>query len=96
VFTEKLCKGCKIGYAEKSRDISRAKCGMKVCCLTNGFVSCADCGELESCKIIQSFFSKNGYKYGKYEEAILFIRKNGYKRFFSIANSWKMQYGRFA
>ena len=30
----KTCKGCKPGYLNGSRDLSRAKCRMKKCCLT--------------------------------------------------------------
>ena len=95
VFQDKLCKGCKVGYFDNSRDLSKAKCKIKICCITKGYSSCADCDKLKSCETIQSFFSKNGYKYKKYNEAILFINQYGYKNFFSIANSWKMQYGRY-
>ena len=27
------CKGCKTGYLDGSRDLSRARCKMKKCCL---------------------------------------------------------------
>ena len=94
-FTGNFCKGCKIGYADKSRDFSKAKCKMKVCCMSKGYISCADCGALDSCALMQTFFVKNGYKYKKYKQAIMHIRENGYKKFFSIANSWKMQYGKY-
>jgi hypothetical protein len=94
-FTENFCKGCKIGYGDKSRDLSKAKCKMKICCLKKGFISCADCKDLEICSTMRSFFSKNGYKYGKYKQAIYYIREYGYKKFFTIANSWKMQYGKY-
>jgi len=94
-FTVNFCKGCKVGYADKSRDILKAKCKIKICCIMKGYISCADCDIFESCKIIHSLFSKNGYKYKKYEEAIMYIRNNGYDKFFVIANSWKMQYGKY-
>lgn len=68
---------------------------MKVCCITKGFSTCADCKELETCGDLQSFFSKNAYKYGKYKEAIQYIRESGYKKFFVFANLWKMQYGKY-
>ena len=94
-FTENYCKGCKIGYGDNSRDLAKAKCKMKVCCLKKGFISCADCMELDTCEVMRSFFSKKGYKYRKYKEAIYYIRENGYKNFFAIANSWKMQFGKY-
>lgn len=95
VKSDNLCKDCKLGYADGTRDISKAKCKMKVCCFKNQFSSCADCGEYSSCDIIQGFFTKNGYKYKKYKEAIEFIRANGYEVFLKIANKWKMQYGKY-
>lgn len=33
---EKTCKGCKPGYLDGSRDLNRARCKMKKCCLTKG------------------------------------------------------------
>ena len=36
VYREALCKGCKVGYDTEERDISRAKCAMKVCCIKRG------------------------------------------------------------
>ena len=96
VMGANLCQGCKLGYADGTRDILKAKCKMKVCCISKGYVSCADCDELESCEIMRSFFVKNGYKYTKYKQAIMFIRENGYEKFFLIANTWKMQYGKYA
>ena len=95
VLAENYCIGCKTGYEDKSRDLSKAKCKMKVCCMTKGHVSCADCRELDVCGIMQTFFSKKGYKYGKYKQAIYSIREHGYKKFFAVANTWKMQYGKY-
>lgn len=95
VFKENLCKGCKLGYADGTRDISKARCKMKVCCIKKQLNSCADCDEYDSCDIIQSFYKKNGYKYKKYNEAIDFIRSNGYEKFLKIADDWKMQYGKY-
>jgi hypothetical protein len=95
VFNNSFCKGCKVGYSDNTRDLAKAKCKMKVCCINKQYVSCADCKDYESCEIINSFYNKNGYKYKKYKEAIDFIRSNGYKEFFSIANKWKMQYGKY-
>jgi hypothetical protein len=95
VYEEKLCLGCKLGYDNGKRDISKAKCEMKVCCIQKGFNSCADCDTYISCKIIQTFYSKNRYKYKKYKEAIDYIIANGYEKFITIADKWTMQYGKY-
>ncbi len=95
VFKEKLCRGCKLGYQNGERDISKAKCKIKVCCIKKGFNSCADCNQFSSCDIIQGFYKKNGYKYKKYKEAIEFIWSNGYAKFIKIADKWKIQYGKY-
>jgi len=95
VYAEKICKGCKTGYINGGRDLSKAKCKMKICCITKKYNSCADCSDYEECNIIQEFHNKNGYKYKKYKEAVVFIRKNGYEKFIKIANKWKMQYGKY-
>ena len=65
---EKTCKCYKPGYPDGSRDLSRAKCRMKKCCLTRGNITCVDCAEYESCETVQPFFNYLGYKYGKYPE----------------------------
>ena len=95
VIKENLCQGCKLGYADSIRDISKAKCKIKICCLRKQYNSCADCNEYDSCDIIQGFYKKNGYKYKKYKEAIEFIRSNSYEEFIKIADTWKMQYGKY-
>ncbi len=95
VKKQKLCIGCKIGYIDGERDISKAKCKMKICCITMKFNTCADCKEENSCQIIQGFYSKNGYKYKKYEEAINYIVKNGYPMFLKQTTKWTMQYGKY-
>lgn len=95
VMKENLCQGCKLGYANGTRDILKAKCKMKVCCIEKQYNSCADCTEYDSCDVIQGFYKKIGYKYGKYKEALDFIRRNGYEVFVKIADSWEMQYGKY-
>jgi hypothetical protein len=95
VLKENLCQGCKLGYENGSRDIKKAKCKMKVCCISKRYNSCADCGEYNSCEIIQGFFKKTGYKYKKYKEALEYIKANGYKEFIKIADGWKLQYGKY-
>jgi hypothetical protein len=81
VKSENLCIGCKAGYKEGERALSKAKCKMKVCCIGKCFQTCADCNEVIECKVIQEFYNKNGYKYKKYKEAIYYIIENGYSEF---------------
>jgi hypothetical protein len=89
------CRGCKLGYASGERDLSKARCKMKVCCLGRGLTTCADCEQYGTCDVLQPFFAKNGYKYRKYREALEFIRANGYDEFVRIADGWKAPYGRY-
>ena len=63
--------------------------------MSNNYASCADCAEYSMCEIIQTLHEHVGYKYGKYKEAIQFIKQNGYFSFLRIANTWKMQYGKY-
>lgn len=93
-FKEKVCRGCKIGYPDE-RNLLRAKCKIKVCCITKKYISCADCENYDKCEIIQDFHNKDGHKYKKYREAIIFIMNNGYEKFIRIANEWKIQYGKY-
>ena len=94
-FIDKYCKGCKIGFDTGERNIEKAKCKIKLCCFRDRkFATCADCSELESCGIINDWYSRNGYKYKKYKEAIYFIRENGNEAFLKIADTWKNAYGR--
>jgi hypothetical protein len=95
VLREGACKGCKLGYDTGERELGKARCRIKVCCMTKGYRSCADCPEIETCGIMKEFFGKNGYKYKKYKEAIEFIRKNGYDAFLEIADTWTNAYGRY-
>ena len=95
VLHSDYCEGCKIGYLNGERDINKAKCKMKVCCISKQYNSCADCSELETCQIINDFFSKNGYKYKKYKQAIDFISQYGYENFLEIADNWNNAYGKY-
>jgi len=95
VYAQQLCKGCKVGYESGERDISKAKCAMKVCCVKRGLVSCADCDEYTSCKILAVFYGHESYKYKKYKQATEFIRANGYDAFFRLADGWHGAYGSF-
>ena len=95
VYLEKYCKGCKIGFDTGERDINKAKCKIKVCCFKGmNLDTCADCLKLDSCKIINEWYSHTGYKYKKYKEAIEFIRNKGYSEFIQLADQWKGAYGK--
>ena len=90
------CRGCKLGYESGERDITKAKCKIKVCCFKERKLdTCADCPDYPTCKIICSFYDKSGYKYKKYKQSIEFIRKNGYVKYIKIADKWKGPYGKF-
>jgi len=89
------CRGCKLGYESGERDIAKAKCKIKVCCLKEKKLeTCADCHDYPSCETIQGFYQKSGYKYKKYRQSIEFIRKNGYAGFIKAADGWNGPYGK--
>ncbi len=92
---EQACKGCTIGYDTGKRDICRARCRIKVCCVTKDYTSCADCPDLSGCPTLAGFYGKKGYKYGKYRQAIAFIGQNGYAAFLKIADTWTNAYGKY-
>ncbi len=89
------CKGCKTGYANKERDIAKAKCPIKVCCILRRYISCADCSESESCEVLNGFYNKTGYKYGQYKKAVEFIKQKGYDEFLKIADAWNNAMGKY-
>ncbi|WP_440947430.1 DUF3795 domain-containing protein [Methanosarcina sp. T3] len=89
------CKGCKFGYITGERDIDKARCKMKACCIKKHYNTCADCQDFLSCPVISEFYSKNGYKYKKYKQALEYIRDNGYASFLKIADSWNGAYGKY-
>ena len=93
-YNQGFCKGCKLGYATGARDLSKARCAIKVCCMEHGYESCADCAELTTCETIGSFHVKGGYKYRKYAESIEFIRRHGYEEFMRQADVWTNAYGK--
>ena len=88
-FAQNACRGCKHGYATGERELCKAKCAMKVCCLRKGYVSCADCADYETCAALNSFYQKRGCKYRKYRQATAFIRAHGYDAFLRAAQRWK-------
>ena len=92
-----ICRGCKLGYRGGERDINKAKCKIKVCCFRDRQLeTCADCDDYLSCNIIQEFYKKNGYKYGKCKQSIEFIRENGYGKFMETADTWRGPYGKLS
>ena len=91
----KTCKGCKTGYENGERELQKAKCKIKVCCIKKEHQSCSDCSEYADCGTLSDFYNKNGYKYGKYKQAAEFIRQYGYGAFLEIADKWTNAYGRY-
>lgn len=91
-FLKGICPGCKAGYASGKRNLNRAKCRVKVCCIKKGWETCADCGIFISCPKIENSYNKK-VKKNKCREAIEFIKKNGYDCFIRIAGKWKNNYG---
>ena len=90
----KTCKGCKPGYLDGSRDLNRARCKMKKCCLIRGHITCGDCEEYDRCEIIQSFPTHPGSKYSKYNKALEYIRPHDSAAFIKAAENWKNAYGK--
>jgi hypothetical protein len=91
---ERTCLGCKLGYESGERDISKAKCKIKVCCFRERQLEiCADCPDYP-CEILEEFWSKKGWKYKQYKKQLDFIRQNGYEAFLSQADNWKGAHGK--
>ncbi len=90
----KNCLGCKIGYDNGQRDIGKAKCSIKVCCVNKGLVSCGVCPDYEICEIISGFHHKNSYKYSKYHESCEYIREYGAEEYCRAAQNWSNAYGK--
>ena len=87
--TERICRGCKLGYKLGERDISKSKCKIKVCCFREkGLETCADCPDYP-CEILVEFWGKKGWKYKQYRKQLEFIRNNGYEEFLERADKWK-------
>lgn len=95
VYKTEACKDCKIGYENGKRELSKAKCRIKRCCMDKQLCSCADCAAYDDCSIIQAFHNHKGHKYGKYKQAIEYIRINGYEEFFKLADAWENAYGNY-
>ncbi|MEW5747211.1 MAG: DUF3795 domain-containing protein [Candidatus Thermoplasmatota archaeon] len=88
------CKGCRLGYDEGERDISRARCRVKVCCIRDkGLGTCADCPEFDRCGTLAAFHGKKWKEYGRYRESLEFIRREGYPAFIETSKGWERGYG---
>jgi hypothetical protein len=90
------CRGCRMGYDTAERDIKKARCKMKVCCITKLGTAhtCADCPDCLTCDTLQGLYRKNGYKYKKYQQSLDFIRTHGYDPFLEATSKWKGAYGK--
>ena len=90
------CLGCRLGYETGERDISKARCKMKVCCIKRLGTAhtCADCPDCLTCDTLQGLYRKNGYKYKKYQQSLEFIRTHGYDHFLEATAKWKGAYGK--
>ncbi len=94
-FRDKHCRGCKLDYDTGQRDLDRAKCKIKVCCLRERQLqTCTDCEDFPSCALLQTWYNKAGGKYGRYKKSANYIRKHGYEAFVAIADEWKDASGR--
>jgi Protein of unknown function (DUF3795) len=91
---ERICQGCKLGYASGKRDLSKAKCLIKVCCLkVKELATCIDCPGYP-CQVLGEFWSKKGWKYKQYRKQLEFIKQYGYEEFLKRADLWKGPCGR--
>jgi hypothetical protein len=91
---ERTCLGCKLGYESGRRDLSKAKCKIKVCCFVDRRLeTCADCPDYP-CEVLEAFWSKNGWKYRQYKKQLEFIKQNGYQRFLDEAGEWRGPHGK--
>ncbi len=91
---ERTCRGCKLGYESGERNVSKAKCKIKVCCFKErGYETCSDCPDYP-CEILGEFWSKRGWKYNQYRKQLEFIRHKGYEEFLKRANKWSGPYAK--
>lgn len=94
-YIEGYCKGCKLGYYTGKRDINRAKCIIKLCCIKEKkYSSCADCDKYLTCKKIKKKFGNDKYNFKKCMQCLDFIKNNGYDKFTKIADKWKGPFGK--
>jgi hypothetical protein len=93
-YIDGFCKGCRLGYEDGKRDINKAKCIIKLCCMKEKeYETCADCAEFLSCEKIITKFGKEKYNYKKCMQCLDYIKKNGRDKFIKIASKWKGPFG---
>jgi hypothetical protein len=86
---QRACLGCKLGYESGERNISKAKCKMKICCFgQRKLQTCADCPE-NPCEILLEFYNKKGEKYKRQKNLLEFIKEHGYDEFLKHTDKWK-------
>jgi hypothetical protein len=84
-----------LGYDNGQRDIRRAKCKIKVCCMRERQLqTCVDCDEFSSCATLQNWYKKAGGKYQCYKKSGEYIREHGYESFVKVADRWKDSCGK--
>lgn len=93
-FVNGSCKGCKIGYESGDRDLSKAKCKIKICCLNKNFESCADCKQFSDCDIFNTRFKIGTSDNRKCQESLNFIKNEGYDKFLLKVKKWKNHVGK--
>jgi hypothetical protein len=94
-FRDGSCCGCRLGYDNGERDIDRAKCRIKICCMKDKELqTCTDCEEFSSCPILQNWYGKKARKYQRYEQSAEYILEHGYEPFVRIADGWKDALGK--
>jgi hypothetical protein len=94
-FVDGFCKGCRLGYKEGERDINRAKCKIKLCCMREKeFDTCAECEEYSLCEKIIVKFGKEKYNHKKCMQCLDYISEHGFSVFIENAEKWKGPYGR--
>jgi hypothetical protein len=88
------CKGCKLGYDDGERDLTKAKCKMKVCCFgLKKQETCAECPDYGWISLLTSR-ERMDTSIKKYKESLDFIHTNGYAEFIERGKDWKKAYGK--
>ncbi len=94
-FIDNSCKGCKLGYSTNERDINKAKCKIKICCLKEKkLTSCAECKEFNDCKTFNSKFKIGTRNNKKCIEILNFIKDKGYDEFLLRTKTWTNHTGK--
>ncbi len=94
-FTSNNCRGCRLGYDSGERDINKAKCKIKLCCIkSKNLITCADCDEFDQCIIISAKFKPGSRDNKKCLESLEYIKNHGYIGFLAKADKWKNHFGK--